>query len=574
MKQNKLISVLLVISVLASFGAPGWAEYEVQRISMDFEDAPLKNVIKILSQQSGLNFVASEEIENKRVTLFLQDVPLREALDAIIKANNLRYEQEGDSSVYVVYPSDSAKASGTLLTKVFHIRHMRFSISPLDVGGQAVIDRLEQEEAQLTGVGTAGALASSSSDSPSTTTPTSTSAPAGTTGQIGQQSALMASRGIDKIVASLLSNHGKVSVDVHSNSIIVTDTAQKLKEIEEVIRQLDVPSEQVMIEVYVIEVSKSYIGDIGVDWGGADGSLLTFSGGSRSTGFPFHEKFLDGVDAASTAKSALTLGTFSAADLKATLRFLVRDTDAKILARPRVLTLNNEAAHIKLITNAAIASTTTTTGGSGIPSQTTNQAERTEVGINLKMTPQISREFVSLFVEPAVTTIQRSVLSSDFLDPTTRSVRTMARLKDNETLVIGGLIDSNKVDSIKKMPGFGDIPWIGEAFKYHDNNDVDRELLIFITPHVVKGHDSLAARSATRQGPELAVKRMLEPFKEKELRDSVAPLEKIETDKKPVILEEQELIRQAAKHSSNPGVTTAIDQSLGSFNQRGAVSSP
>ena len=436
-------------------------------ISMDFQNVDLKNVLKILSQQSGLNFVSSAEVQDKKISLYLNEVTVQDALDNIIRANDLRYERERGSGIFVVYPSKIK--SNELTTKVFKVRHTRLSSSALDVGGQSVIrdlairnERLSQGEEDF-----------------------SVPIPVGLAGLQGED--LYNVRGIDKVMETLLSSKGKVTADLRTNSLIVTDFPRNLELVEEDLRRLDVPPSQVMIEVEILEVKASIFEDVGLEWGGTDGALFSFMGGSRSAAFPFQETLFGNFNSAARAKSSITLGTLSANDFKATLHFLVNQQDTKILARPRILTVNNEAAIIKLVTNTAIAKVSTQTASEGVSVTTSDTAERTQTGIVLKLTPQINEDrSVELFLEPSVTTVSTSTFfSSDFLDPTTRSVRTTVRVNDNETLVIGGLIDTDEFVSEKKIPFLGDLPIVGQAFRYKNRDNNDRELIVFITPHVV-----------------------------------------------------------------------------------------
>lgn len=438
-------------------------------ISMDFKDADLNSVLKILSQQSGLNFVASDEVKDRRISLYLDQVTVQDALDNIIRANDLRYERERGSGIFVLYPA--RVRSNEVTTMVFPLRHTRLSTSPLDVGGLSVVRDLAIRNEDL---------AQSDDETTSMTTGM-------TTGIFGATEETDQKRGIDEIISSLLSDEGKVTVDIRTNSLIVTDYPKNLDYVKEVLDQIDVPTRQVMIEVEILEVKASIFEDTGIEWGGTEGELFSFTGGARKAAFPFRETLFESFRAAAGDKSSLTLGTLSAENFKATLHFLITDQDTEILARPRVLTLNNEAAIIKLVTNTAIAKVATQAASEGVSVVTSDTAERTETGIVLKMTPQINEDdTIELFLEPSITTVAASAFfASDFLDPTTRSVRTTVRVKDEETLVIGGLIDRDDDTSVKKIPFLGDLPLVGHAFKYKERDSNDRELLIFLTPHIV-----------------------------------------------------------------------------------------
>ncbi len=496
-----LLIVLYGVSAHASFAQESIARETTLapgKISMSFDSAPLVEVLKIFSQQTGFNFVSSQEVETKKVTVYLEGVDIQDALDSIMRANDLHYRLKEGSNVFVVYAGD---AEAGLETRVFQLKYARVSISPMDVGGRSTITSL-------------GAATSSTSSSSSSDTSSSTS------------SNLTAEKGIDKVIASLLSKQGKIIVNLDTNSLIVTDIRERLSDIEKVLKQIDVPPLQVMIEVYLMEVRRSLFEDHGVDWGGSNGAIGKFTAGTRTSGFPFTENIFNqsqGVKATTQGTSTLTLGTLDASSFTATLRVITTDTKSKILARPRVMTMNKEAASIKLTTNTALSSQTTTIATASSPSSTT--AERTETGISLKMTPQINEEnsTVGLYLEPSVTTVATSTVSSSFLDPTTRSIRTMAQVKDNETLVIGGLIDSDRSLSIKKIPLLGDIPGIGNAFKYKNNDDLDRELLIFITPHIIRL--DAPAKSFKGSLDALSMNRMMKSFRNEAILQTMDPIE-------------------------------------------------
>lgn len=524
---------------------------ENKRISMSFDGALLKDVLKILSQQSGLNFVASQDVENKKLTVYLEDVPVRDALESIINANSLRYERKKGSDIIVVYPLIQATAGG-LQTRVFRLKYTKISISPLDIGGRGAILDLTREEISAVKAG-AGAAGGGAAKEKST----------------GKEGALMAERGIDKIVASLLSEKGKVAVDTNTNSLIVTDTPESIQLIERILKEIDVPAQQVMLEAYLVEVRKSWVDDLGVDWGGTDGALGRLTGGSRTTGFPFTESIFNnsgGVKATTQGTSTLTLGTISAADFTATLRLISSQTDSKILARPRVLTLNNEAASIRLVTNTTIAQPTVTVDTGSVATTSEGGAERAETGIVLKMTPLINEQdgFVTLFLEPSITTAATSAFFSDILDPTTRSVKTTTRVRNHETLVLGGLIDYDKTTTNQKIPVLGSIPVLGKAFSYKHRADADRELLIFITPHILENYDNVKI-SPDERYVDLAIQRTMDHFMEERLRETLPTLSRRQRVLSRSYEEENLRTAVAVKAPLSPAIDTEMSRALDSL---------
>jgi type II secretory pathway component GspD/PulD (secretin) len=229
--------------------------------------------------------------------------------------------------------------------------------------------------------------------------------------------------------------------------------------------------------------------------------------------------------------------------------------------------MNNEAAQIKLVTNTAIANQVVTAASQGQSTQTSNTAERAATGIILKMTPQINDDgSINLYVEPSVTTAVASAFFPEtFLDPTTRSVRTLARIMNNETLVLGGLIDSDQSTAMKKIPGLGDVPLFGKAFTYKDRGDTERELLIFITPHIIDGFSSLGAKSATASGKEPSMNRMFSDFRENETERNLITEDVREKDRARVTGDELGLYRKKMKQPEAPGMDKEMTRSLELF---------
>ncbi len=525
-----------------------------ETISMSFDGALLKDALLLFSQQSGLNFIASQEVENKKVTVYFEDVSPNDALNAILTANGLTFSKKPGSDIYIVYPAAKTVQTAELITKVIPLKYMRLSTSPLDVGGQETVSALSQS---------AGGSASSISSGGSVASTSSSSTLSGSSGS-------SAERGADNLVRRFLSTQGKMAIDSNTNSLIITDTAESIATIEKILSQVDVPPSQVILEVYIMEVQKSLASDIGVQWGGDDGALGKITSGRRSTPFPFTGNLLKPLVFANTLgdsaadPSTVEYGMVDAGNLKAVLRYIQTDTKTRVLARPRVLTQNNEAAAIKLVTNAGIGTTTvTTSGGSGT---TSSSIERAEIGVSMRMTPQINEDdTVLLFLEPAISTVTTSVFSTStapIADPTTRSVRTMARVKNDQTLVIGGLIDGQGTVSKRKMPLIGDLPGIGKLFSYDIVDDVDRELLIFVTPHIVRGATSLGDRSATARGEDLAMRSMLDKFMDKEIDSAQGVFDGFEKTKRNFFSRENDLVRASERRYSNPVVERQINQAM------------
>ena len=465
-----LISVLNLVIIFFLFDSLGIsadfdfystdliAKESYRKISMDFKDADLKTVLKIFSEQAGLNFIASEAVQDRKITLFLDNVPLQEAMNKIMSANNLTYVLDPGSNIFVV--KEWGKPAIETITKVYYLRYTRFKTSNL----QSVIDKGGTTSSSSAGGG-GGAMGSSTGGSGG--------------GSAGGGSDLAES------IKGVLTSNGKVIQDARTNSLIVTDIPTQFDVIDKVVSLLDVPTSQVMIEVEMLDVDKKVADQMGID---TSQHLLQLTGASTSTKFPF---FKDALATAGTAVTGntFTYGTLSSSVFQATLDLLTTDTRTKFLARPRILTLSNESAQIQISTNEAIGlKTTTQTAGQGAATQT-QEAERFQTGVTLNVTPQVDPQTgtVTMFIQPTVSQAKAGGTfgGQSFKDPETRSSSTTLMVKDGETIVVGGLIRTEEILTIKKVPIFGDIPILGAAFRHKDKSNDERELIVFITPHIV-----------------------------------------------------------------------------------------
>ena len=461
--------------------APEAAAAKPVRISMDFKDADLKNVLKSFSQQTGINVIASDEVATRTITLFLEDVTVMDALDRILEAGNLTYERPAGSQIYVVKPKPKAAPEPVpTITKVYRLKFARVSTSRLAKASEGLAS-------SPTNIVTLPSTGTSSTSGGSTST--STSQTTGTTA--GSEI------GVDKVVKQLLTENGAVSVDERTNSLVVTDVPSNFLRIESVLKALDIRTAQVLIEAEVLETTLAKAKDLGVKWGsGTSGTLFQLTPAMHKTNFPFGDWFgRHGWRSVSDADTGLTssqLGTVDASQAVAILQALERDTDTKILARPKILTLDNERAIIQLSTQEAVGFTSTVTGSSG--ASTTAAPERMTTGTILVVTPQVNEHgYITMMVEPSVTKASvsttitpPSTAGSAVKDPKTRSVRALVRMRQGETLVMGGLIDHTEEDVHSKVPVLGDVPIFGAAFRHNGVSRSASELVIFVTPRILE----------------------------------------------------------------------------------------
>lgn len=412
-------------------------------ISMDFQEAALKDILKVFSQQSGMNFVASKNIEGRRITLYLDGVTVEDALNSIMKANNLAYEQESGSSVFVVKDSGTAKIP--LMTKVYTLNFVR-----------------------LQGIGEEAAT---------------------TTGSSGTEED---QEDIELVLKTILTKGddgkqlGSIVIDKRTNSIVVTAIPEDFPLIEKTIAELDSATPQALIEAEIVEIQTSAIKKLGLEWGGTtSGTFVSFTGPERSTKFPFirksgpfQDRLLGGV------AETNVMGTLSLSEFSLVIKALETEGMARYLAKPRIMALNNETAEINITADTIVGVKTTsqTTTGS-----ITEEPERVSTGVSLKVTPTINRNnYITMTVEPEVSRAIRSTFFTNYADPSKRAAKTTVMIKGGQTIAIGGLLKSDEETSNRSTPGLSNVPFLGNLFKRDNVEQSGTELIIFITAHVIR----------------------------------------------------------------------------------------
>ncbi|MDD5347741.1 MAG: secretin N-terminal domain-containing protein, partial [Candidatus Omnitrophica bacterium] len=479
--HTKAISVLTAVflslvipRVQAETGFSSILESD-RTISMDLQEANLKDVLKIFSIQSGLNFIASEAVKDRKVTLYLDNVPMKDAMVRLFKANKLIYEFDEEANIFTVSYADDI-SEPDMITRIYQLKHRSVSSANLEKERQNLFTGSAVTSGQFSAAATGAATAQAS----------------------------VAGTNILDAVKQLLSKNGKVSEDNKTNAIIVTDVPSRFPIIEEVIARLDVPQPQVMLEVEMLDVSKNALDNLGFRLG--DVTDTTTNAASPMTMILGHNKGFFMGDVALRGASLYTTDVKGNVVFGNTysmmLNYLMQQKDTKFLARPRILTLNNETAEIGITKDEIVSkkvtievSGTDTAGGT----TTSTEYERATsltltpegIGIFLRVTPQINVESgeITLVVNPKTSsTSQVTEITEELVrDPEVRSTKSIIKVKDGETVVLGGLIHQDKEVTRQKVPILGDIPVVGALFRHKQTTkNIDRELLVFITPHIVK----------------------------------------------------------------------------------------
>jgi MSHA biogenesis protein MshL len=379
------------------------------------------------------------------------------------------YEVEPGSDIFVV--KKISRPEKELLTRVYALKNATVQTSQITTNREYSTTDTEEE----------------SSDS---STSSSSSSSSSSEGSSEEGDAL---EGIAAIIKNILTADGKILEDPRTNSLIITDIPSQFPIIERTIAKLDAPAPQVLIEVEMIDISKRTSDLLGIKYGS---TLLSFTGATRETFYPWDEnKLLSTGQGVIDPVDRYTAGTIDASGMTAILQFLKTQTDTKTLATPKILTLNNQTAKIAITTNEAIGIKTTTGGSEGITTQSV-EAERAATGVFLTVTPQVNEQTgeITMAVVPLVAEARAGATfgTSTFRDPEIRGSNTLLRIKNNETIYIGGLKKTVTADTITKLPLLGDLPLVGGAFRHKNKSVEERELIIFITPKIVADKNYVA----------------------------------------------------------------------------------
>jgi type IV pilus assembly protein PilQ len=318
---------------------------------------------------------------------------------------------------------------------------------------------------------------------------------------------------MDSVQATLTDKRSKAFPDSRTSQLVVVATEPEQESVDTLVNELDKPTRQVLIETKLVEISSNPKTVKGIDWSGtlaaqnigfgnnllqpqnqttyAPGAPLSSVLGTNNVFINAQEIASPGI-VANTASGFGSTAFLNADGLHAVLSFLNSSSDAQVVSTPRVVTLDNEAATISVTRAFPIinvtAGTANTAGGSSI--------SYSNIGTTLIVTPRISaNDYIWLKVTPDVSsffgtvtkTIQGAVFQADEFD--TRHIDTQVLIPNANTLVLGGLVKDSPNASYTKIPLLGDIPWLGYAFR-SENKSLDKDnLLIFITPTILKDTD-------------------------------------------------------------------------------------
>ena len=443
-------------------------KYRGEKLSLNFQDVEMRAVLQLIADFTDFNLVASDTVAG-RITLRLKNVPWDQALDIIMKTKGLDKREIGN--VLMVGPAAELQAREK---QELESRQQISELAPL---------RTEFIEIRYASASEIFALFQ------------------GAANRSQEDGSSARSKGV-------ISNRGSVIVDERTNSIILTETADKIAKFRAVLDKLDVPVRQVLIEARIVSASSNVSESIGVRWGGIgtgsydNGEYSTFAGGSLETvneirmpsedgslAFTSPDHLVVDLGAQGQGASSFAIGVVSGSyllDLE--ISALESLGEAEVIGRPKVITADKQEASISSGQEIPYESAT---GGEGLGGASGTTTSFKEVELKLTVKPQITpddRIIMKLDVkQDTVGAVTAGGLSID-----TNNIVTQVLVNNGETIVLGGVYNTNMTRSITKTPLLGDIPYVGRLFKRNVDQVQKSELLIFITPRIIE--DSLRSR--------------------------------------------------------------------------------
>lgn len=425
--------------------------YVGEKLSLNFQDIEVRSVLQLLADFTDLNIVVSDSVQGK-LTLRLKNVPWDQALDIILQTKALGKRQAG--SVIMIAPAEEIATRERIELEGIK---QKTELAPL---------RTEYFQANYAKAADLSKLLESES-------------------------------------GGILTERGTVTVDERTNTLLIQDTVDQLAEIRSLIHRLDVPIRQVLIESRIVIASDDFNKDIGVRWG-LNRNTVNPGGGSVGDGFALSGNAqgvqdlingdtvddgrfnvnLPGSNAAGTlgvALAKLPFGTLLELELSA----MQAEGTGEVISSPRVITANQHEAYIEQ--------------GVEIPYLEASSSGATSVSfrkavLGLKVTPQITPDDrIVMDLQVNKDTVGEIFGAGSLQVPSidTREVSTQVLVDNGETVVLGGVYEQTLLDKVDMVPFFGKLPLIGRLFQHTINQDDKSELLVFVTPKIVKENVSL-----------------------------------------------------------------------------------
>ena len=449
---NKLRQLLICLSLLLAVALPSQAS-AAPMVTMSVVDADVRDVLTGLATIGKVNVVIDDSVSGK-ISVNFRNIPFESAIDTIVRSKGLSMHRTGN---VLVFASLEKMEKGFGLVRVFPLKFARADhIKNIIVGGGKSDSEFLVENPGATSGTDAGTLKGA----------------AGT--------ATVASANKEGIKGLVL------NTDTSTNSLIAFGAPEQIEKVQQLLKELDVPYQQILLEAQVMALSKNASRQLGIDWtwsqfpmqnqsaSGSGGSTSTGSGTSTVSSFPIG--IVTGGD-----------GQLYKFGVNATLNALITSGDGKILARPNVTTFNGNRATIFVGDQLPIVTPNASTAGGPVTYTTSYK----NAGITLSYIPRINEDekiSASVFVEvstPVAVVLDVGGQKTTAYQITTRSAQTNVRMKDGDTMVIGGLISSQEIKNLNKVPILGDLPFLGKLFQSVSKSKNETEVVIFLKAKIL-----------------------------------------------------------------------------------------
>ena len=440
-------------------------EAKTSNITLDFKNADIRSVLKVIALKTGMNIVASPDVTGT-VTIYLDNVPWEKALDVILKTYDFGYEKR--ANIISVAPLDKLTEQKRMELELAQVQPTITEVFKLKF-----IDALDAKNALEPLISSRGKITVLEM-----------------TGKAGWEfggEALGKKDTVERARKSL------------TKILLVTDIPPVIDQLKVLIKEIDIKPKQIMIEAKILEVSRDFLEDIGWEYstqtvGASDITIDAVHDDDYGAG---GQVISSGVTPAVFSPAAGTTLTPDTAGMKlifkklfgskyeVIFRALEEDVNSNLLSAPRIMTLDNQEATILVGEKYPILSTEVS--GSDTTTTTTSLDYYENIGIQLNVVPQISgKDQINMIIHPAITSFTLTVGTNQYPRITTREVETQIIINSGETVVIGGLIKDYKKSSEIGVPWFSKIPILGWFFRRDTTDTAKIELLIFITATIVE----------------------------------------------------------------------------------------
>ncbi len=471
-----------------------------RNISLDVRDMNIVDVIKFLADKNNgdFNVVISPTVQG-RVTVLLKSVNIKDALDIVVISNQLAYKIS-NNIVQIMTSAEyesmfGKKFNDKTQVSIVHLQYSKpsYVLAALDSIksniGKIIID---EDTGSIVLIDTPEVIAEMKEAIKKIEKPLETFVyPL----QFAEAEVIA-----DKLRARIDAKAvGSVTADERTNRIIVRAYPDRLKEVKQILKELDSPTKEVLVSARILQITLNPQYDMGIDW------QLDFkdSNDDELSKLGFTQSFLDYAGLSSSSNlfkyySQIAVGNFDRDMFEAKIRALKQVSDTKILSNPQILVTEGDEARIHIgDTVPYIVSTTSGTGDNAITSE---DVRFVDVGLKLNVAPKINDDgWVTMKLKPEISSVTRTVESEGGGIPQVNKteLETTVMVKDRNTIVMGGLKKDDKSHTKRGIPVLMDLPYFGFMFGTTSDNLTRTEIVIFITPTIIKGHEDYAQIKGT-----------------------------------------------------------------------------